>query len=681
MRAKQVLRLGNISAKAKLVWSRITFSRLTTAYFILAVVHNIIQVILQVQAFSINASAANTLWELVQRANETQEANGFAILSNDLRICYTVPNSINADDCTVIWNGGNNSSSPHGIAVAEFSTSVIPTPASDHNPLPATTLVASEISTSALPQLPPTPLVAAHPTSLAVSTITVLVTATPVPAAISTSNHTVATSTGVDLVVSPTGSPHTATTLVIPRDETDDDDEYHVLSRLFKYKRTLGVTSTLLNGSTPGFNISGLSSDLSSNNTNSILSLQLSDNCVQTLIWPVQMLSNTKREDITLIGFQIWVLSMSIVALLNESIPHICAALVTHLLVTVWTIFEIFQTEQFRQEFARLTTNGACSPHNLLGTYWDQRKDAEIMSAVFNGVTLLLSAFLTNKLMKIYGWQTFKRVGASLTINRIYKLVLSLSIAIQLALFFVVSAAALWLDQLYNGAIGRLATMGSLYKGGIILTFCILVPWLSLGWFSIRREMRKCAMLFLFLSLALIGLWAAIFKSTAFRWTFVVWPFFAVMAVTSGTLMILTFLLAVACRFNFGKGLPRYLNIQEPLENNDFTPVFPETFSYDGDPEKVEFPSSNLPIPTFSATFGKGSEVPRPSQMHFGSQHAVGVGPVSHRRGASISTTVDSLKTDDMSRSDSRGSQVSYNSDIATRNSLTSAMGKRWVIE
>ena len=31
---------------------------------------------------------------------------------------------------------------------------------------------------------------------------------------------------------------------------------------------------------------------------------------------------NTKREDIVFICFQIWVLGMSIVALLNESIPH-----------------------------------------------------------------------------------------------------------------------------------------------------------------------------------------------------------------------------------------------------------------------------------------------------------------------------------------------------------------------
>lgn len=32
---------------------------------------------------------------------------------------------------------------------------------------------------------------------------------------------------------------------------------------------------------------------------------------------------NTKREDIAFIAFQIWLLGMSLVALLNESIPHV----------------------------------------------------------------------------------------------------------------------------------------------------------------------------------------------------------------------------------------------------------------------------------------------------------------------------------------------------------------------
>jgi hypothetical protein len=58
-------------------------------------------------------------------------------------------------------------------------------------------------------------------------------------------------------------------------------------------------------------------------------------------------------------------------------------------------------------------------------------------------------------------------------------LVLTLSIVIQLSLFFVVAAVALWLDQLYNGAIGVMATQSSVYQ-----TFLMIVIVVSYRLFS-----------------------------------------------------------------------------------------------------------------------------------------------------------------------------------------------------
>ena len=52
------------------------------------------------------------------------------------------------------------------------------------------------------------------------------------------------------------------------------------------------------------------------------------------------------------------------------------------------------------------------------------------------------------------------------------------------------------------------------------------------------------------------------------------------------------------------------MNAQEPL--HDY-----QEQEYEYDDEKVEFPS-NRALPTFSAAFGKGDEVPPPSQMKFG---------------------------------------------------------------
>jgi len=112
-------------------------------------------------------------------------------------------------------------------------------------------------------------------------------------------------------------------------------------------------------------------------------------------------LGNTKREDMVFIAFQFWVLGMSIVALLNESIPHILASLVTHLMATAWAGFQITHTANFRSDFSRVITHGACKNISLLPHYWDARGKAEIPSLALNVIALFMSLFLTWKLIKV----------------------------------------------------------------------------------------------------------------------------------------------------------------------------------------------------------------------------------------------------------------------------------------
>ena len=100
------------------------------------------------------------------------------------------------------------------------------------------------------------------------------------------------------------------------------------------------------------------------------------------------------------IGFQIWVLGMSLVALLNESIPHIIASLATHIIATAWAAFQIYHTARFRRDFNRVITNGACHV-SLIPNYWDARAKAEIPSLALNVLALFISSFLTWKLIKV----------------------------------------------------------------------------------------------------------------------------------------------------------------------------------------------------------------------------------------------------------------------------------------
>lgn len=63
---------------------------------------------------------------------------------------------------------------------------------------------------------------------------------------------------------------------------------------------------------------------------------------------------------------------------------------------------------------------------------------------------------------------------------------------------------------------------------------------------------------FLGLSFLYLAGWASMFAAPTFRWTFVEWQFFGIMASASVFLTVILLCLGVLCRSNFGKGLPKY---------------------------------------------------------------------------------------------------------------------------
>lgn len=101
------------------------------------------------------------------------------------------------------------------------------------------------------------------------------------------------------------------------------------------------------------------------------------------------------------------------------------------------------------------------------------------------------------------------------------------------------------------------------------------------------------------------------FLSTTFRWTFATWTFFSVMATASVVLTLLSAILGVVCRLNFGKGLARYrrflsyITLWKELKAKTVNSHQGSDGKYnyfsDGyaDIEKVAFPSFGQPVPTY----------------------------------------------------------------------------------
>jgi len=230
-----------------------------------------------------------------------------------------------------------------------------------------------------------------------------------------------------------------------------------------------------------------------------------------------------------------------------------------------------------------------------------------------------MMAGLSYKLFRVYASQTFSRVGASTEIHRIYKLVLFLSMSLQLAGFFTLAQTALWISKISFGAIRQLAEHFHIYLAALIVTAILIIPWLVLGWISVRREAKNLFLLFSFFSVILFSMATGLFFSPLYRFVLGEWSFYATMSITSYALLVATFILAVVCRLQFGKGLAHFLRVTDALEDGDFTPVYfskgGETSEYREDDTKSEFDPEQTVL-GYSYPKDKEKEIQRPEAAH-----------------------------------------------------------------
>ncbi|THG93525.1 hypothetical protein EW145_g8355, partial [Phellinidium pouzarii] len=246
------------------------------------------------------------------------------------------------------------------------------------------------------------------------------------------------------------------------------------------------------------------------------------------------------RENISFLIFQIWLLGVSIVTILNESVPHLITALITHALSTMWVAFQVSRTGHFESIFKTLVVDDACGGINTMPTFWSVRLRFFIPILALNVVAFVITLVVSLRLFNVYTRQTCKRVGESSAMNRRYLFVLLFSVFLQTSVFFTLCSSALWVDTLCNGALAPFVQHKTAYRVIFIITCIIELPWLIAGWISFRREHRLWSAVFLVVGATVTIAWSTMFASSVYRWTFQNFPFFATMTVTSFVVLVIT---------------------------------------------------------------------------------------------------------------------------------------------
>ncbi|EIN05842.1 hypothetical protein PUNSTDRAFT_137327 [Punctularia strigosozonata HHB-11173 SS5] len=333
--------------------------------------------------------------------------------------------------------------------------------------------------------------------------------------------------------------------------------------------------------------------ELDKNNDKVTLNLQ----CARVLIYPDQVLKNSRREELALIGSQFWLFLIGFHAVVYESAPHLLAVFFTRVIQSGWSAYSIWRTKDIHRRFNHLIINPEtpCHTKKLFPTYFSQRLAWQIPDLVLNLVSLLVTAYLGWKLVRLYNQHAFKRVGPPKHIVRIYRFFLAIWVCLQLSVFFLVTLMGLWVDQLVNSAVKHVSSHTTIYFAAFLFTLICLIPWITLGWYSVSREMKRMMVVFLVINLAFLGCWAAMFDSLVFRWTFVQWPFLGCMSVAALIFLTASFVLGVVCWRKFGEGLAQYLHVENMLEDMDFEPEVFQT-----DVEKAKISPSDKWEPTMS---------------------------------------------------------------------------------
>ncbi|CAK5271014.1 unnamed protein product [Mycena citricolor] len=304
-------------------------------------------------------------------------------------------------------------------------------------------------------------------------------------------------------------------------------------------------------------------------------SLVLNKQCTQILSYPQQVLKNAAREDLTFIFLQFWLLGVSVYALGNHSVPHLLTVLSTRLLITIWSIYVVSYRSHKQSTIFSATVSAAGTPCgvDMFPTFFQTRSGYYIADAALSVLGLLSLAALSWRLLRIFNDE---RVAASHALNRLvndpFQFFMAVQACLQMEVFVLVAATSLWVDVLATSSIRKLSAHTNLYDALIIATTVILIPWISLGWYGVRREHRAMMVSFLVLAFVLLAGWSCMFYSIVFRWSLLQWPYLACLTTASFILIIASGVLGTICWRNFDQGLAEYLNAEEALASSNFAP-------------------------------------------------------------------------------------------------------------
>ncbi|KAJ7073263.1 hypothetical protein B0H15DRAFT_63472 [Mycena belliarum] len=119
------------------------------------------------------------------------------------------------------------------------------------------------------------------------------------------------------------------------------------------------------------------------------------ERCGVSLIWLADVLLDARREDLVILAYELWLFSLSIVTLLNESLPHLFAGLAARVLATAWAGFRVRGNQNLYGTYRHVVDAGPCAGFDPMGGWWGDNDMHAVAALICNAVNLVLIAALS----------------------------------------------------------------------------------------------------------------------------------------------------------------------------------------------------------------------------------------------------------------------------------------------
>ncbi|KAG8894782.1 hypothetical protein FRB99_001001 [Tulasnella sp. 403] len=291
--------------------------------------------------------------------------------------------------------------------------------------------------------------------------------------------------------------------------------------------------------------------------------------CVRSLSWVEQELRNVWKESIVGIAWWAWLAVINLSVIWGESVSLTITAFIGACTSVVGQSLQLFQTRQFSDEFNRVVVNGACGGVNVLESYPDWRMMLQIPGVISSVVGLFISAAFTWNLVRRYGSDNWAKVNANPVVKRPYCFLITLSVLLELSTFFMPATGGLWLDQIFEGLPAGYSD-DQQFEGTLFSSFNgFILPWLLLGWLSVRKGLCRTMIIFLIVTIPFIVGWALIFAIDIYRVLLEIWVFFAVFPIISVLLATAILGFGIVFRYDFKRDLFVYMQSFDDPSQSD----------------------------------------------------------------------------------------------------------------